>query len=59
MHLLEIRALRMVELPHSLMIEGRVAWALVNEQATGCLAILAAAEVECFLLEPANLLASE
>jgi hypothetical protein len=48
----------MLELLHFLMIEGRVAWALVNEQAIGYPTISAAAEVEYFLLEPANLLAS-
>jgi hypothetical protein len=48
----------MLELLHSLMIEGRVAWVLVNEQAIGHPTISAAAEVEYFQLEPVNLLAS-
>ena len=55
---MEIRALQMLGLLHSLMIEGRVAGVSVNEQATGYLAISASAEVEYFLLEPANLPAS-
>jgi hypothetical protein len=41
-----------------LMIEGRVAGASANEQATGHLAILEGAEVEKFLPVPADLPAS-
>jgi len=58
MHLLEICALQTLGLLHSLMIEGRVAGASASEQATGYLEISAGAEVEHFLLEPANLPAS-
>ncbi len=57
-HLLEIRALQMLELLHFLMIEGRVAGASASEQATGHLAISEGVEVENFLPELVDLPAS-
>jgi hypothetical protein len=51
---LEIRALQMPGLLHSLMIQATVPEALVSEQGIGYRAISAGAEVEHFLLEPTN-----
>lgn len=58
MLLLEIRALQMLGLPRSLMIEGRMAGESVSGQATGHLAILEGAGVEKFLLVLADFPAS-